>query len=63
MNLYDAELTLALNRERGIELQAEADRHRLARGLRRDGPNRAAWWRRPAGRHRPAAHTGSPVLQ
>jgi hypothetical protein len=62
MNLYDAELTLALSRQRGLELQAEADLHRLARGLRRDGPNRAPWWRRGAGRHRPPAHSGSPVL-
>jgi hypothetical protein len=63
MNLYDAELSLALSRQRGMELQAEADRHRLARGLRRDGPNRAPWWRRQAGRHRSAARTAGPVLQ
>jgi hypothetical protein len=63
MSLYDAELSLALSRQRGLDLQAEADRHRVARGLRRDGPNRAPWWRRPAGRHRSAAHSGGPVLQ
>ncbi|HEU5110179.1 MAG TPA: hypothetical protein VFT95_16690 [Micromonosporaceae bacterium] len=61
MSTYDAELALALGRQRGLELQAEADRHRLARALRRDGQHRAPWWRR-AGRHRAAAHRGSPVL-
>ena len=61
MSAYDAELTLALSRQRGLELRAEADRHRLARALRRDGPRRAPWWRR-AGRHRAAGHRGSPVM-
>jgi hypothetical protein len=62
MNMYDAELSLAVGRQRGAELQAEAARHRLARGLRRDGPSRAPWWRRRHGRHGSAGH-GSPVLQ
>jgi hypothetical protein len=62
MSTYDAEMSLAVSRQRGVELQAEAARHRLARGLRRDGPERAPWWRRGNGRHRSAAH-GGPVLQ
>jgi hypothetical protein len=61
MSTYDAELSLALSRQRGLELQAEADQHRLARALRRDGPARESWWRRRVARNR-AAGLGNPVL-
>lgn len=53
MSTYDAELSLAVSRQRAAELQAAAARHRLARGLRRDGPARASWWRRWPGRPGP----------
>ena len=62
MGTYDAELSLAVSRQRGVELQEEAARDRMARALRRDGPGRQPWWRRRAGRHAAAGH-GSPVLQ
>jgi hypothetical protein len=46
LNTYDADLTLALLRQRSAELRAEADRQRLAQALRRHGASRAPWWRR-----------------
>jgi len=48
--LYDAESTLAISRQRGSELRAEADHDRLARGLLSDGARRTPWWRRWARR-------------
>lgn len=45
MGLYDAELSMTLGRQRGVELRAAAAHHRLARTFLGAGPARAPWWR------------------
>jgi hypothetical protein len=46
MTVYDVELLLAVERQRGVELRTEVERHRLAREVRDGGPARRRWWRR-----------------
>jgi hypothetical protein len=59
---YDTELTLSISHQRVADLRAAADRDRLARGLRRDGPTRTPWWRRWPGR-RTSRTAVAPVLR
>lgn len=55
---YDTDLALAISRQRVAELRAEADRQRLVRAMRRDGPG-VPWWRR-WGRRGAGRHTAQP---
>jgi hypothetical protein len=43
---YDAQATLALSRQRGAELRAQADRDRLARSIAPGSAPGTPWWRR-----------------
>jgi hypothetical protein len=62
VNGYDAEMTLSMSHQRIADLRAVAERDRLVRGLRRDGPTRTPWWRRWPGRGT-ARRAYAPVLR